>query len=138
LTGIGMIGGATFKTAVRLEVGPRVGSCLEVSMISGGDSSVIGATLTSDQTVSSNSKYQGSGGATINANVETVQGANGNTYTKSITTRTTDRSMPDPSTALSYYTTNGTTIQYSDLPLWSPTEMLTNTTFETNVTGWSQ
>ena len=45
LTGIGMRGTAVFKTSVRLEVGPRIGSCLEVSMISGDDTSVSSAVL---------------------------------------------------------------------------------------------
>jgi hypothetical protein len=135
LTGTGMIGGATFKTAVRLEVGPRVGSCLEVSMISGDDTQVTSATLTSDQTVSTNHRYNANT-AVINANVEALTGIQGSTYMQSMINKTTAREMPDPDTALSYYLTNGTTINYSDLPQWSQPEMLTNTTFETGLTGW--
>src|SRR5207249_8795677 len=85
---------------------------------------------------SANGIYHAQGGATVNANVEAFLGITGTTYTKSTVNRTTARSMPDPSTALSYYLSNGTTMQYSDLPRWSQTELFTNTTFETNVSGW--
>ena len=136
LTGSGTVDGATFKASVRLEVGPRSGSCLEVSMISGGDSTVDSATLTSDQTVTANGNYTGSGSSTVNANVEAMSGVAGGTYTKTTTNRATAREMPDPATAINYYLASGTAISYSDLPAWSQTEILTNTTFETNVTGW--
>ena len=43
LTGIGFKGESRFKVSVRLEVGARKGSCLEVSMCSGNDSAVDGA-----------------------------------------------------------------------------------------------
>src|SRR6185369_3966236 len=130
MTASGTVGGATYKTSVRLEVGPRIGTCLEVSMISGHDTQVnTGTTLTSDQTVSANNQFKANT-ATINADVEAFKGISGSTYTKSTVNKTSARDMPDPDTALNYYLSYGTTINYSDLPHWTSTELLTNTTFE--------
>jgi len=69
LTGTGIKGTAVFRTSVRLEIGPQVGSCLELSMISGDDSIVNSSTVTSDQVVGANGNYFMWGGATVNANV---------------------------------------------------------------------
>ncbi len=136
LTGTGIKGTASFSTSVRLEVGPRVGSCLEVSMISGHDTSITVTNLTSDQTVSSNNNYNAGGGAVINSNVEAKGSIGGSTYNGTKTTKLDPRDMPDPLHALDYYLANGTTIQYSDFPQWRPTEMLTNTKFETDTLNW--
>jgi hypothetical protein len=123
-------------SSVRLEVGPRTGSCLEVSMISSGDSSVNAATLTSDQTVSANGQYSANN-ATVNADVEAFKGINGSTYAKSKIAKVTGRDMPDPAHALDYYLSNGTTIQATDLPLTAqPVEMITNGKFELDISGW--
>src|SRR6185369_3482705 len=111
--------------------------CLEVSMISGHDTQVnTGTTLTSDQTVSANNQYKANT-ATINADVEAFKGISGTTYTKSTVNKTSARDMPDPDTALNYYLSYGTTINYSDLPHWTSTELLTNTSFETDTSGWA-
>lgn len=136
LTGTGAKGRAVFKTSVRLEVGPRTGSCLEVSMISGNDSAVSGAVLTSDQTVSSNRNYSAGSGAIVNADVEAYGSISGSTYTKTKTQRTVSRDMPNKLTAFDYYLANGTTILYSDLIRWTQTEILTNTGFELDTSGW--
>ncbi|HEY2413111.1 MAG TPA: hypothetical protein VGI40_12755 [Pirellulaceae bacterium] len=136
LKATGTVGSATYKNSVRLEVGPRIGSCLEVSMISGRDTQVNSATLTSDQTVSANNQYKANN-ATVNANVEAFKGIQGSTYNKTQTNKTTARDMPDATTALTYYLTNGTTINYSDLPQWSSPEVVTNTSFEVDTSGWA-
>lgn len=135
LQGTGVQGAAIANLSVRLEVGPRVGSCLEVSMISGNDSNVVSATLTSDQTVSANGKYNANT-ATVNANVEAVKGIGGLTYTKTLTNKILARDLPDPLHALDYYLTNGTTIPYTALTYWSQSEMLVNTKFETDTSNW--
>jgi Carbohydrate binding domain len=136
LTGTGRQGAARFNTSVRLEIGPRVGSCLEVSMISGNDTSVSSATLTSDQSVSANHNFSAGGGSTINADVEAFGTIGGSTYMQARLQKTVSRDMPDPLNALDYYLANGTTIPYTALPLWSQTELIANGNFETNVNGW--
>ena len=136
LTGIGMRGTTVFKTSVRMEVGARVGSCLEVSMISGDDTSVSSAVLTSDQSVTANDGFRAGGGSTVNANVEAFGTIGGSTYTQAKLQKTVKRDMPDPLHALDYYLANGTTIQYSAIPQWSTIELITNPKFETDISGW--
>ena len=136
LTGIGRQGDALFQTSVRLEVGPRIGSCLEVSMISGNDTNIDSAILTSDQSVSANHNFGAGGGSTVNANVEAFGSIGGSTYTQSRLQRTVSRDMPDPLHALDYYLANGTTIPYTALPLWDQNELILNGNFETNVADW--
>ncbi len=136
LTGTGRHGDAMFQTSVRLEVGPQTGSCLEVSMISGDDMDVEGATLTSDQTICSNERIDSISGSIINANVEAYDDIDGSTYTKSTQLRLTRRSMPDPLLVLDDYLSNGTAIHYSSLRNWPQPEILTNTTFESGAHNW--
>ncbi|EMI22064.1 Carbohydrate-binding, CenC-like domain protein, partial [Rhodopirellula maiorica SM1] len=136
LTGTGRQGNALFQTSVRLEVGPQTGSCLEVSMISGDDMDINGATLTSDQTVCTNEKVNAVGGSIINANVEAYDDIHGASYTKATQLRSTRRTMPDPLHVLDHYLSNGTTIDYSSLRTWPQSEILANTTFESGTQNW--
>lgn len=135
LTATGTVGKASYTSSVRLEVGAPTNSPLEVSMTSASDTNVDKATLTSNQTVSSGGKYRTSGSGVVNADVEAV-GAISGTFTKATTTITTARPMPDSSQVFSYYSANGTTIDYSSLPKLSQIQFLTNTTFETDTSDW--
>lgn len=135
LTGTGAKGASSFSTSVRLEVALPTGSCLESSMVSGSNTTISGATLTSDQTVNANATFTGSSGATINANVQ-AWSVKGSTYTKTKTAKSAAKALPDPSTVFSYYLTNGTEIPYTSLPQWTQPEMITNPWFETDTSGW--
>lgn len=137
LTGIGMKGEARFKVAVRLEVGARKGSCLEVSMLSGTDTSVSGAVLTSNQVVSANNNFSAGGGSTVNADVEASNSVSGSSYAKSRVGGTVVRPLPNAADTLAYYLANGTYIQYTELPTWAQSEMITNPSFETDANSWS-
>lgn len=136
LTGTGQKGTSIYKTSVRLEVGPRVGSCLEVSMIAGDDMTVTAATLNSDQTVAANDDVIGASGATINSNVEAADTITGGSYTKAQAT-TTARTMPTPSSVVNEYVTRGTAFSYLAIPQWTRPEMISNGTFESNSSSWS-
>jgi hypothetical protein len=135
LTGTGAKGASSFSTSVRLEVTLPTGSCLESSMVSGGNTTVTSATLTSDQTVNSNGTFTGSSGATINANVQALS-VKGSTYTKTKTAKAAAKGLPDPTSVLTYYQTNGTTIPYTTIPRWTQPEMITNPGFETDASSW--
>ncbi len=137
LTGTGRQGDARFSTSVRLEVGPPKGSCFEVSMTSGDDLSISSATIAGDQTISANGDLTAANGAMVNTDVESFGGITGSTYAKTRTTLSAARQLPNAATALSYYLANGTTISYSVLPSWPQSEVLSNTTFESNTNGWS-
>lgn len=136
LTGTGQKGNATYKTSVRLEVGPRTGSCLEVSMISGDDTTVTSATLTSDQTVSANDDYIAGSGSTVNANVEAADTITGGTYAKAQATQPV-RALPASSSVLNEYISRGTAFSYSAIPQWTAPELLSNGTFESSMSGWT-
>ncbi|MGN6546905.1 MAG: pilus assembly PilX family protein [Aureliella sp.] len=136
LTGTGKKGNAAFKVSARLEVGPRGGSCLEVSMTSGSATTVNASTLTSNQSVCSNGTFDAAGGSTLNADVEAYGAISGGTYAKTTSQRTLTREMPDPAHALDSYLSSGTTIPYSALPQWSGGEAVTNGGFEQSTSDW--
>jgi len=135
LTSTGSKGNAQCKMSVRLEVGQKSGSCLEVSLCSGSDCVVNEATLTSDQTASTNRNFIADG-ATVNANVEALRQFNGTTYTKSKKLISRARYLPDPLHVFDSYVATGTPISYTSLPQASQTELITNTDFELNESGW--
>jgi len=135
LTSTGTKGSARYILSMRMEVGPRTGSCLEASMCSGKDLTVAGATLGSDQTIRSNTTVSATGGATVTASVEACTDILGATYagTKTITGLTS--TLPDPATVLDYYTANGTAIPYSALRQ-ADAELIANGSFEISTSGW--
>ncbi len=136
LTGTGMKGAAVFKTSVRMEVGPRAGSCLEVSMMSGNNSIIGSSTLVSDQRVSANGNYNAISGASVNADVEAFGSIAGSTYPKATMQLPKMRDMPNSVTVFDYYTANGTAIPYTALPLWNPAQLITNPGFESGTSNW--
>ncbi len=136
LTGTGMKGEARFQISMRMEVGPRVGSCLEVAMVSGDDIRIDGNTLTCDQSVSANDIVVATGGSTINADVEAFGGISGSTYAQAVQSGAAKRNMPDRQQVLDYYIAQGTSIPYSVLPKWANTNLIQNSSFETNTANW--
>jgi Tfp pilus assembly protein PilX len=136
LTGTGVKGQSRYRLQVRVETAQVLGSCLEVSMHAGNNLVVNAVTLNSDQTISANHDTNGKNGAQIYADAEAANNILGGTYNKAIRAGITARTMPDPATALNYYTANGTPIAYTDLRLWGTTEMLVNTSFETAAAPW--
>lgn len=136
LTSTGTKGRAKYSTSMRMEVSPRVGSCLEVSMCSAGDLNITGATLTSNQTISSNTKVAAGSSAVVNANVEACSEIRGSGYTKTTKVTRLRRTMPDSQRVFDYYISNGTQIPYTSLMLFKTTQLISNTTFETDISGW--
>lgn len=134
LTGLGVKGDSRFQTSVRLEVGARTGSCLEVSMTSGNDTTITSATLASDQRIAVNRNVSASS-ATVSADVEYSNSRSGSTYTKSSASVST-HNLPDSSSVFSYYQTNGVTISYSSLPQLQLLNMVDNSSFETDTSLW--
>jgi hypothetical protein len=136
LTGVGRSGDAVYRLSVRIEVGPRVGSCLETSMTSQLDIDVNSSTLTSNQTICGNDKVDCDHASTINADVEAVDSIDGSGYTKQKTLRQTAREIPAPTEALEYYLANGTTIPITSLSQWTSVQLVMNPSFETGTVGW--
>ena len=136
LTGTGMKGEARYCVSMRMEVGPRVGSCLEVSMATGNNLSINGSTLTSDQSISANNDVIASGGSTVNANVEAFNLISGANYAQARQTGARKKTMPDLQHVMDYYIAQGTAISYTALPKSVMTELIQNTSFESNTANW--
>jgi len=136
LTGTGCKGDARYRMQVKIETAQALGVCLEVSMHAGHDLVTNGATLNSDQVISANHDTNGQNGAQIYADAEAVNSIRGGTYYEATHRGIKPRAMPNTATVLAYYTTNGTTIAYSDLRLWGQTEILVNTSFEIATAPW--
>jgi hypothetical protein len=105
-------------------------------MHAGHDLVTDGSTLNSDQVISANHDTNGQNGARIYADVEAVNNIKGGTYYEATHSGIKPRTMPNTTSVLNYYTTNGTPIAYSDLRLWGTTELLANTTFESAISPW--
>ena len=116
LTCTGHKGNAACKMSVRLEVGSKWGSCLEISLCSGSDCNINGATFTSDQTASSNRDFAALSGAMVNANVEAFRQISGSTFTKSRKLISRMRYLPNPVHVFDTYVAAGTPISYASLP----------------------
>jgi hypothetical protein len=136
LTSTGAKGDARYLLSVRMEVGPRTGSCLEASLCASRGVTVIDATLTSDQTIRSNTTVTASGGATVNADVEAVTSISGATYTQDTAIAAAPSIFPAASSVFDPYTAAGTVIPYSSL-LQGGRELIGNGTFELTIAGWS-
>src|ERR1051325_1389884 len=136
LTSTGYKGNAACKMSVRMEIGPKSGSCLEVSLCSRGDCTVNGAAFTSDQTASTNHNFSAGQGASVNANVEALNQISGSTYTKSKKVITKPRYFPDPLHVFDTYVAAGTPIAYTSLPQATQPELVTNGDFEIDTSGW--
>jgi len=136
LTCTGRKGNAACKMSVRMEVGSKWGSCLEISLCSGSDCIINGANFTSDQSASTNRDFGASSGAMVNSNVEAYRAISGSTYTKSRKLISRMRYLPDPVHVFDSYVNVGTPIPYTSLPQSGQNELIANTDFETDVNSW--
>ena len=62
--------------------------------------------------------------------------ASGVSYNGSKSTLTTVLTLPDPVHVFDYYNANGTTIPLASILLSNKTQLVSNTSFESNTTGW--
>jgi hypothetical protein len=137
LASTGAKGNAAYLESVRLEVGPPVGSCFEVSMLAGQGLSVSGGTLNGNQTIASNGNVNSGGGSVVNSKVEAVGNVQGSGYTEATAAGVAARLLPSSSSCFSYYLSSGSTINAAtDLPLAQNIQFLDNTSFETNSASW--
>lgn len=115
LRGTGFEGQSRYKLQVTMTAKSSALTCLQVAMHAGLGLTFNSATVQSNQlTVSSNAGATASS-ANVYPKVEVVTTATGTKYWSSVTTGIIPRTMPD-ATVFNYYTTNGTTIAYSDIP----------------------
>ncbi|MBI2481759.1 MAG: carbohydrate binding domain-containing protein [Planctomycetia bacterium] len=138
IVGVGKSGNATQK--LQLEIGALQPGlrCLEPMVNADNNLVFDGGTVTSDRMVSANhdaevkNNAQGYTAAEAANQIKTSSG--GVWYGATTTTGSWPRQMPTISTLYDYYTLNGTTINYSDLPAWN-VNLITNPGAESSVTS---
>ncbi|MCX5662022.1 MAG: hypothetical protein NTW19_20275 [Planctomycetota bacterium] len=137
LTSTGAKGSASYSLQVTVQATPTALSCLNVSMCSGGDTTLNASTLTSDQSVEANGAFSNGTGCTVNADVQAVGTINtAGTYTKSKQILASSLVLPDAVHVFDFYNANGTAISYASLYKSNATQLISNTSFESNTTGW--
>ena len=118
MIGVGRVGDAVYAASVLLEPGGDGLSSLE-SAIHSDDSLTVGSntTLTVDEEASSNTDVSAfASGASIDGDAWAAGIVTGTVTGSSQSSMSPDREMPDSTTVFDYYITQGTTINYSDLP----------------------
>ncbi len=132
---VGTHNAAVYRLQVTVEVVPANGSCLDVTLMAADDISVSDAAVVCDQIIGCNSNVAASN-STIYSDVEAAQNISGATYHGTRTQSVSERKMPDAAKVLLEYTSSATTISIDSLPLFRQTEIINNTTFESNSSGW--
>jgi hypothetical protein len=133
---IGKSGAAIYRQSVTASITPASGSCLDVAVIANDSISVSNSTVSTDQIMASNGNISSSS-SQINTKSEAVANASGYYYNQSTSNGVDPRKMPISTDVLSTYLGAAEWISASSLPLFTRTEMISNTGFESNTNGWS-
>ena len=119
IVGVGKSGNSTQKMQMEIRALQPGIRCLETSVCGATKVTFDGGTVTSDQIVSANDTVEAKSNVQVYADAEAYKEVKGAVFHGSTTTSGTwPRQMPNTSTVYSYYTSNGTTINYNDLPDW--------------------
>jgi hypothetical protein len=133
---VGKTGRAIYRSKVNADIKPADGSCLDVAIMSGGAMTFAGANVSTDKAIASNGSISSSS-SQINADVEASGIASGSTYKRSATNSVSQRAMPKSAELFVKYNAASQLISASSLPLFTRTEIISNTTFETSSNGWA-
>ncbi len=137
LTSTGMMGAASYSMQTQVLVNQPAISCANVNMCGGGGISVSKSTLNSNQTVTSNSSFSADNKSTISASAQAIGSFGGGAaYSQPQQSITTALTLPDTTHVFDYYNANGTAISYTSLYQSNNTQIVTNPSFESNVSGW--
>ena len=117
LLGIGRVGDATYVHQVLLTPQGDGLDCLEVALYTTKKHTLAGGTLTCNQIIGTEKTCDLSGGMIVDSDVEANAGTTGATFLGSVDNAGPVRTMPNAVTVLDYYLANGTTIDFTDLPL---------------------
>lgn len=137
LTCTGTRNAAVYMMSATVQVNPSGLACLGVASCSGSDTTVNNCTFACNQIVSANGKLTVSGSGVLNANLQSVGGiSGGGTYSGTPAKLAQAVTLPDPVHVFDYYNANGTTIPLASLLQSSSTQLVSNTSFESNTSGW--
>lgn len=122
IVGVGKSGTATQKVQMEIRVLQPGIRCLESVVHADNTLTFDGGTVTSDRIVSANNSAQVTNNAQAYTDAEAATGivtsSGGVWYGTTTTSGAWPREMPNTASLYSYYTTNGTTINYNNLPFW--------------------
>ncbi len=122
IVGVGKSGKATQKLQMEIRALQPGIRCLEPMVHAGDNLTIDGGTVTSDQMVSANTDAEVKNNAQAYTAAEAANqiktGSGGVWHGATTTNGTWPRTLPNVSTLYSYYSMNGTTINYNDLPAW--------------------
>jgi len=123
IVGVGKSGKATQKLQMEIRALQPGIRCLEPMVHAGDNLTIDGGTVTSDRMVSANNDAEVKNNAQAYTAAEAANqiktGSGGVWHGATTTNGTWPRTLPNVSTLYSYYTMNGTTINYNDLPAWN-------------------
>ena len=132
----GRSGKAIYRLKVRVNISPADGSCLDVALMAGGNFTFSKSNVTTDQIAASNGSSDSSG-SEVNSDIETVSEINGKGYKKSKTSSVDPRKLPIAGSVASLYYPTANYMAATALPLFTQSELIGNTTFESGISGWS-
>lgn len=122
IIGVGKSGNSIQKLQMEIRALQPGIRCLEPVVQSNNNLTFDGGTVTSDRKVSANHDAEVKNSAQAYTDAEAANqvktSSNGVWYGATTTAGTWPRQMPNIASLYSYYTTNGTTINYNDLPTW--------------------
>jgi hypothetical protein len=122
IVGVGKSGDAVYKLQAEIRALQPGIRCLEPVVHADNNLEFDGGTATGDHIVSANHDAEVKSSAQVYADAEAANqiktGGGGVWHGTTTTAGTWPREMPNISTVYDYYTFNGTTINYSDLPDW--------------------
>jgi hypothetical protein len=123
IVGVGKSGKATQKLQMEIRALQPGLRCLEPMVHSGNSLKFDGGSVASDRMVSANFDAEVANNAQAYTAAEAANliktGSGGVWYGTTTTNGSWPRQMPNTSTVYDYYMANGTTINYSDLPVWN-------------------
>ena len=120
LKGVGRVGNVVQVISVKLTTVGNPLTCLEVAACADSLIEFEGSsTITSDQTIHSNTSVNAAGSNTINADIECVGAITGGPYSGTTTTPVSARTVPATS-VFDYYINNGTNIPITAIPKSGP------------------
>jgi hypothetical protein len=140
IVGVGKSGKATQKLQMEIRALQPGIRCLEPMVHADNNLKFDGGTVTSDQMVSANHDAEVKNNAQAYTNAEAanhIKTGSGGVWNGTTTTNGNwPRALPNVSTLYSYYTMNGTTIDYNDLPAWD-VNLIENPGAESSLTSIS-
>ena len=135
LSSTGKVGEASYTLSCRFEADSQPQS-LGVAMLAGGDISVDGGTLSSDQLIAANGGVTLTNGSHVYGQLQAAGAISGSGFANDATAGVGERGLPSGNGVINAYKGQGTSIDYASLAP-AGTNLLSNGGFEDGTNHWS-